>query len=289
MINLKKKDIQIINEMFPIDLLFANNLNWFALIDPGIDQKVNKLTCKKKEVSLFENLDDKEYELSPKIVQLSHDYSDWDIFNNDFDKAAVSIILTHLNLKEVSIFLKNLTMPIFESGIDSFFAFWDPVVLSALVGNEYDRTNYYHGCIFNDEQKNLFLNPFVTWCYWDRINQLQFILEESKSVDITEKLIISEKQEELILLATLPDTIIYYLNLNNKFLLESFESKIEIYDFVCECILLFEKLMIDNLRDKIDLTCYIIIMKFKENNDEELITQLKKISLGEKSVSDLFA
>ena len=147
-----------------------------------------------------------------------------------------------------------------------FLAFWDPVILATLVGHKENKTLYVDGPVFNAQQIKDLLTPIQSWWYWDRLGKLQVIWGINERVEqlpyVQVPLTFTVEQEEMMVEATFPDNLIYYLKLNNEFLISHMTDN-ELYQFVIKSIPEARAYNLFGTRDILNFICLKLI--YKEN------------------------
>ncbi|WP_323807460.1 DUF4123 domain-containing protein [Acinetobacter larvae] len=230
-------------EHYPLEDL---GLNIFALADAAQDAtflKAKALSKLPSQCLLLEAVGDKAREVSPHLLQLPVDFEkkEWQwVAKHVAGTSHMTLIVTSLSFKQLFNHLRQFLDVKLEGGLELFLAFWDPVVLASLLGHEEDHSLYVKGPIFSEQQKYDLLAPIQSWWYWNRIGEIQAIfgLDEKRELieEVTQPLIFTVEQELNMVEATLPDHLIYYLKLNNAYLIDNL-SDLQRYDLVVENII----------------------------------------------------
>lgn len=278
-------------EKYPLDEI---GLNIYALADAAQDKKfltyLNNLRikCLLKEAS-----GEKAREISPHLIALPKDFEsiEWSwISKNISGTPQMTIIVTKLSFEELYDHLRKFLEVRFEGGLEMILAFWDPLILATLIGNNKDKKLYVAGPVLDYEQSSTFLGPVQSWWYWDRLGELQVLFGLNKIYEHYEKnkiepLVFSAEQEELMVEATFPDNIIYYLKLNNSFLIREI-SDIDLYDFVTSSIPEARLYGLSGTRDILNFICLKLIygndyLNISKVNDVLNLLKNKKIDMDE--------
>lgn len=278
-------------EKYPLDEI---GLNIYALADAAQDKKfltyLNNLRikCLLKEAS-----GEKAREISPHLIALPKDFEsiEWSwISKNISGTPQMTIIVTKLSFEELYDHLRKFLEVRFEGGLEMILAFWDPLILATLIGNNKDKKLYVAGPVLDYEQSSTFLGPVQSWWYWDRLGELQVLFGLNKIYEHYEKnkiepLVFSAEQEELMVEATFPDNIIYYLKLNNSFLIREI-SDIDLYGFVTYSIPEARLYGLSGTRDILNFICLKLIygndyLNISKVNDVLNLLKNKKIDMDE--------
>lgn len=129
----------------------------------------------------------------------------------------------------------------------------------------------------------MLLRPIYSWWYWDRLSQLHKIDGKGESelrrfYDWRKPFEFSAQQEDLMVEATFPDHLIYFLKLNNPFLVEVFKDW-DLYQYVIEKISKARKYTLNGTRDILNFVCLTLIY----NDDFEKNMLLQSILLKVKA------
>lgn len=291
MSNLLNADLLTIFENSPIqeDQIY----NIYALADAAQDKWFLKKNWQLNYKNLLtEAAGDKAEEISPHLIRLSNTWSSdtWNYISKKIvGTPKLTLIITKLNFEDLFSHLRQFLNVQFEGGLEMYLAFWDPAILGTLVGQDTDETLYVKQQVLSDQQKKLLLEPIHSWWYWDRKESLHKIIgknteELARIFDWQNPFKFSVIQEEMMVEATFPDHLIYYLNLNNPFLVEDFD-KWSLYQYVVEKISSAREYNLEGTRDILNFICLTLI--YKNSFDDELLQNLllkvkaKKITMDQ--------
>lgn len=275
-----KNDLSRFFEQFPRENYFI-----YGVIDAAQDSSF----LKRKDILqsrniLVEAAGDKASELSPHLIQLSHNInsSEWEYINHRIvGTSRMTLIVTRLTFDDLYAHLRQFIDVKFEGGLEMYLAFWDPAILGTLVGQKTDKTLYVQQQVLLEEQKKILLKPIYSWWYWDRIGQLHTIIgynncELQIFYDWRQPFEFTIEQEELMVEATFPDHLIYYLKLNNPFLIKSFNNW-DLYLYVIEMLKKAREYSLNGTRDILNFICLTLIYKDKFESDMFLQSILLKV------------
>lgn len=266
---------------YPLDQV---GLNAFALADAAQDHRFLKdLNYLKIQCLLKEATGEKAKKISPHLIALSNDFNapEWGwVERYVAGSPNMTIIVTSLNFDSLYHHLRQFLEIKFDSGLEMMLAFWDPFILATLVGQDKDKTLYVDGPVLDQKQREDFLKPIQSWWYWDRLEHLHAIFGTNESIHAfpysEQGLHFSEEQEEMMVEATFPDNLIYYLKLNNSFLVDKFDDY-ELYQFVISAIPEARNYGLNGTRDILNFICLKLIYKENFLQDMKLQFVLKKI------------
>lgn len=274
-------------ENFPLDQV---GLNIYAIADAAQDKRfLNILEHLRQKCLLKEASGEKAKEISPHLVQLPKNFTaaEWLwIEKNIAGTARMTFIVTPLSFDYLFKHLRQFLEVEFEGGLEMILAFWDPAILATLVGHKADKTLYVKGPVFTPQQMKSLLQPIQSWWYWDRLGSLQSILGLNERVEtlpqIKTPLHFRAEQEEMMVEATLPDNLIYYLKLNNSFLVDKIDDD-KLYKLVIQSIPEARNYHLSGTRDILNFICLKLI--YKENFSSDMKIKIQLDNLKDKKVS----
>ena len=266
---------------YPLEQL---ELNIYAIADAAQDKRFLKsLDHLKQQCLLVEAAGEKAREISPHLLQLPRDFeaSEWNwIAKNVAGTTGITLIISDLPFELLFDHLRQFLEVKFEGGLEMMLAFWDPVILATLVGNATDKTLYVQGPVLDAQQIENLLKPIQSWWYWDRLGNIQAIFGLNEKTEdfsaIATPLHLTAEQEEMLVEATFPDNLIYYLKLNNAFLVDEIDDY-ELYQFVMKTIPEAREYKLEGTRDILNFISIKLIYKEKFSTDAELQTVLSQL------------
>ena len=261
-------------EKYPLDQV---GLNVYALADAAQDKKFLKvLEHLRQKCLLTEAGGEKAREISPHLLQLPKDFTalEWEwIEKNIAGTTKMTIIISPLSFDYLYKHLRQFLDVEFDGGLEMMLAFWDPAILATLVGHKADKTLYVQGPVFNPQQIETLLKPIQSWWYWDRSGNLQGIFGLNERVEllpsIETPLHFSSEQEEMMVEATFPDNLMYYLKLNNSFLVDKIDDD-TLYQLVVKSIPKARAYDLSGTRDILNFICLKLIYKDQFESDHNL-------------------
>ncbi len=269
-------------------------LNAYAVADAAQDAKFLKSLVHLRQKCLFiEAAGEKAKAVSPHLLQLPQDFSakEWDwLAKNVAGTSNMTIIITSLPFDLLFEHLRQFLEVKLDGGLEMFLAFWDPAILATLLGNQEDQSLYIKGPVFNEQQVENLLAPIQSWWYWDRTRSLQAIFGLNQKFEqlpvIATPLHFSVEQEERIVEATLPDNLIYYLKLNNSFLIDDMDDA-QRYAFVINTLPEAREYTLTGTRDLLNFMCLKLLYKENFSLDEQLQKMLFKLKHKQISMDEV--
>ena len=145
----------------------------------------------------------------------------WDWISLNAKKTpCVSVIATHAEFDVLHAHLSSCTEVVLPDGDEMFFAYWDPAILGALVGQADDKTLYVKGPILDAEQRSMLTAEVSHWFYWDRDGELHLVPMSRKAGPVKAKPFeLTQQQVDDLVEASIPDHVLYYVKLNQPVLL----------------------------------------------------------------------
>jgi hypothetical protein len=288
------KNLQILFQTFRKYPLEEIGLNIFALADAAQDKKFIKVFEHLRQKCLLKEASgEKAKEISPHLLQLPKDFTshEWKwIEKNIAGTTKMTIIITPLSFDYLYKHLRNFLEVEFDGGLEMILAFWDPAILATLVGHKADKTLYVQGPVLNPQQIEALLKPIQSWWYWDRSSNLQGIFGLNERVEtlpsIEVPLPFSIEQEEMMVEATFPDNLIYYLKLNNSFLVDKIDDD-TLYQFVIKSIPEARGFHLSGTRDILNFICLKLIYKDQFTQDIELNKQLNNLKSKKMNMDEI--
>ncbi len=283
MSNLLHSDLQIFFEYFQAKEI--NEFSIYALVDAAQDRFFLKKNSHLQARNLLtEAAGVKAAEISPHLVKLSHisNNIEWQYINRKVvGTPRMTLIISALSFDDLYTHLRQFTNVSFEGGLEMFLAFWDPTILGTLLGQKTDLTLYVKQQVLSPEQKKVLLEPIHCWWYWDRLKHLQKIEGKGQNdlirfYDWRNPFTFNVEQEDQMVEATFPDHLIYYLKLNNPFLVEHMNDW-DLYQYVIEKILQAREYALNGTRDILNFICLTFVYKEDFKGDALLQSILSKV------------
>jgi hypothetical protein len=201
----------------------------FALVDPAQDRRLPDVLVSNASqvVCLFEDAGTDVKAVAPHLVMIEQanrlNAMAW------LDRHAphipcATLLASPLSLAELCKHLADFLQVTLADRTEMVLAFWDPMILAALVGAPEDPTLHVTGPVFSETQRSVFLAPVSSWWYWDRAGRLQFLNPDARAASRDPDasilpLTFDQRQVDLIVEASVPDSVLHYIRLNQPGLL----------------------------------------------------------------------
>jgi hypothetical protein len=181
-------------------------------------------------------------------------------------------------------------------GDDMVLAYWDPVILGALVGQAGDETLHVKGPILNAIQRQALLHSTVAWWYFDRDGHLQTHRPESDAAAMDADgdrarawpLQLDQHQLDQLVEASVPDQVLYHLQTNQPLLLDDVAPR-QRYRCVRDWIRLAREHGLETFRDLCNFCCAGLIYGHRMTQDPVIQGLLARLKAGQANWDALVA
>lgn len=171
------------------------------------------------------------------------------------DAPCVSILASPLGFDELYGHLQRWTEVLLPDGEDMFFAFWDPMILGTLVGQEDDGTLHVSGPVLDATQRMALTVGIRSWWYWDRYGEVHSLRIVSKEVPLlTMPLKLTYAQMDMLVDASVPDHVLHYVELNQGHLLGDLDAR-QRYAVVLEHLAQAKVIGLTGMGDMVNYVC----------------------------------
>lgn len=192
----------------------------------------------------------------------------------------VSVIVTLKNFDEIFAHLEQFTEIVLPDGDTMFFAFWDPAILGTLIGQPDDETLQVRGPVLSAEQRSVLLEGVEGWWYWDREGERHGIdVRTEASARAPLPLQLSQAQVDDLVEASVPDHVLYYLDLNQPLLLAKIEPR-KRYSFVKTAVQSARDIGLEGMQDLLNYVCAALIYQERLQQDEQIKSLLEAVKHG---------
>ena len=251
-----------------------SELKWYAIADSAQHGALpNALVDKSRSVQCLFGASQGSplAQQSPHLVELcspieaSNSWS-W-ISLNAKAKPCVSIIATNKTFEELFSQLSDCIEVVLPDGDAMYFAFWDPAILGTLMGQADDQTLHVKGPVLNSRQRVKVINEIKGWWYWDRIGEIHSIAPAGTDCHVNSKgIILSQKQVDDLVEASVPDHVSYYIKLNQPHLFGDASSE-KRYSLVSHALVRARAIGLSGMRDLVNYVCVELIYKERINDE----------------------
>lgn len=268
-------------------------LNWYVIADSAQDKALPAVLKKHNEASrcLLDAPEESPLSASaPHLVQLSApqtDNSAWQWLRRNANALpCVTVLASESNFDSVFSHLQQFTEVLLPDGEDMFFAFWDPAILATLLGQADDHTLHVPGPVLNEAQQATLTKDIKAWWYWDREGvqrSLPVSQEEKNYVDTPLQL--TQKQVDDLVEASVPDHVLYHLELNQPLLLSDIESSRR-YGVIQRYLVEARDIKLEAMNDLVNYVCAGLIYKEQFKQDALILTLLDRVKQGNLKFSE---
>lgn len=280
--------------IFKNQALKKPGLNWYAIADNAQQKNLHNLLKSRysRARCLFGSSDGSPVaQFSPHLVELvepveKDDSWSW-ISNNAMLKPCISIFSTDQDFMwtyDKLVDLAEVELPDREC---MYFAFWDPAILGALVGQEDDLTLHVKGPVLSCEQKKHLVFGLEGWWYWSRDEKLHEVNLGEKGGVCGGKLILSQTQVDELLEASVPDHILYFLSRYQPALICSIPISKK-YDFVRGALNRGRAIGLESMGDLVSYICAELFYKNKMHSDPGICRALEQVRLKRMTLTAAF-
>lgn len=222
----------------------------------------------------------------PHLVQFNtqEQPSTLDELNRLLPSPAVTLIASTFNSDGLCTHFQSFLDIKLSGGLDIILAFWDPAILGTLVGQNDDITLHVPGPVLTAAQKQQFLRPISGWWYtdreahWHRIDTSAYFQSDTASKDSPLQLTLTQAQEDLLIEASLPDLVLYHLELNQPLLFPARQPHYSKYRFVRIVLEAAKELGLTGVRDLVNFTALCLVYRERMQTDERILQLLDQVS-----------
>lgn len=170
---------------------------------------------------------------------------------------------------------------------DMFFAFWDPAILGTLLGQADDATLHVPGPVFDAAQRAMLCGGLAGWWYWDRDGAMHAvdIAAPAPPVRLAAPLKLSQEQVDALVEASVPDHVLFYVDLNQPQLLADLPPRAR-YGYVKRALDGARELGLVTMMDLVNYVCATLIHGNRWRQDPAIAALLARVRGGTLAFSD---
>lgn len=199
-----------------------------------------------------------------------------------------TILATPIAFDPLFAMLQAATEVLLPDGEAMFFAYWDPSILGTLVGQPDDASLHVPGPVLDTRQREAMTCGLAGWWYWDRYGQQHAVATSYECADPAPlPLQLSQTQVDDLVEASMPDHLLYYVDLNQRHLLERIEG--DPYRYVRAAYLQARALGLEGMQDLVNFICVKIVYGARFDLDPAIGAVLKRVQEGRISFTDAVA
>lgn len=268
-------------------------LHWYVIADSAQDKVLPAALKKNGEASrcLLDAPEGSPLSASaPHLVELSApqtDTSAWQwLRRNAATLPCVTVFASELDFDSVFSHLQQFTEVLLPDGDDMFFAFWDPAILATLLGQVDDLTLHVPGPVLSDIQQATLTKDIKAWWYWDRDGTLRSLpMEQEEKTYVETPLQLTQKQVDDLVEASVPDHVLYHVELNQPLLLSDIETSRR-YGVVQRYLVEARDIKLEAMNDLVNYVCAGLIYKEQLKQDALILTLLDRVKQGDLKFSE---
>lgn len=228
--------------------------------------------------------------LAPHLVELPSPLASSNVWSwvslHGSSKSCVSVIAATLPFDNLFGQLAACTEVTLPDGDSMFFAFWDPAILGTLVGQPDDLTLHVKGPVLSSDQRSMLVQGLGGWWYWDRDGRLHEVHAEPATVDKPAgPITLTQQQVDDLVEASVPDHVLYYLELNQSFLISDI-SPTQRYALVQQALDRARDLGLFAMSDLVNYVCVELIYKQRMRQDRHIVDIFDQVKHGRLSFHD---
>lgn len=202
------------------------------------------------------------------------------------DAPCITVVASQLDFEDLHRNLRAWTEVLLPDGEDMFFAFWDPMILGALMGQADDETLYVPGPVLGEGQRRALTAGIHSWWYWDRNGEIHALqIDAGEALPITMPLQLTYAQMDMLVDVSVPDHVLHYVELNQGHLLSSMDKR-QRYAAVRDHLLQAKTLELTGMGDMVNYVCAALIYGPAMQQDpqiQDLLAQVRghKLTLNQ--------
>lgn len=221
---------------------------------------------------------------SPHLVELcspSENSSAWNwIRMNGKSQPCLTIIATSIAFDTLFCQLAEFTEVALPDSFVMFFGFWDPAILGTLMGQPDDLTLHVKGPVLSSEQRSVLTRGLAAWWYWDRAGQIHALpVSPSAHPGLRVPITLTQQQADELVEASVPDHLLYYLELNQPFLFTDVPSE-KRYQMVRHALVRAREIGLFVMQDLVNYICVELIYQERMRTDVAIINILARVRDG---------
>ena len=199
---------------------------------------------------------------------------------------SITVISSELSFDELFEQLKQFTEIRLPDGTEMFFAFWDPAILGTLVGQSDDMTLHIKGPVFDREQRAMLCGGLKGWWYWDRDGAMHTVSIDIPipPVSLNKPLLLTQEQVDDLVEASVPDHVLYYVDLNQPHLLTDIPHG-QRYEYVERALRGARYIGLETMSDMVNYVCAALIYGARWESDELIVDLLTQVKRGDMEFS----
>jgi hypothetical protein len=257
----------------------------YALVDAGQDKNAYSRLSRHsiQQRSLLNTQDRAADAFSPQLLDLGaaveHKPELAKALSAPYSTTAFTLLCSTLPTADLHQHLAQFIEVRLTENVEMLLAIWDPAILGTLVGNKEDDSLHVSGPVLSTEQTDTLLAPVVAWWYcdretrWHRIASPTDIPERNKELRLT----FTQEQEDMLVEASVPDQVLYHLEVNQPHLFEAEKTHAMRYGFVKSVLWSARHLGLTGMRDLVNFTALCLIYRRRMQTDPAIAQLLDQV------------
>jgi Domain of unknown function (DUF4123) len=285
-----------VTSLSPIDEVIAHATAWgadqdktplqlFALIDAGQDKKIWQLLNESciGSMPLLDTKDTTADAFSPHLLAFGPAASPSTALQAALKARhptpAYTLLCSTLSIAELHRHLSQFTEVKLAGNMEMLLAFWDPAILGTLVGQKSDDTLHVAGPVLEPMQRKHLLSALTAWYYCDREGHWHQIepAPAARQATQAQPFSLTQAQEDQLVEASVPDQVLYHLELNQPHLFDDDKTHAMRYDFVKAVLKSARQLGLNGMRDLVNFTALCLIYRRRMQTDMQIISLLDQV------------
>lgn len=277
-----------------------SGLNWYALADAAQSAQIpHALGDEAHARSLFGAAWDSPLgRQSPWLVSLtSPDEADaawrWLAREAPRQPATLSVFASRLAADEQLRRLQRCLDLVLPDGDEMVLGYWDPAILATLVGQADDETLHVAGPVLTPSQQSTLTHGMAGWWYWDRAGKVHQINVRTDAAQVPAEfppdalpLTFTQPQLDALVEASVPDQVLYHVQLNQPLLLEPVPPAGR-YVVIRDLVRQARAHGLETFRDLANFCCAGLIYGARMQTDPIIQALLQRLKSGERRWDDL--
>lgn len=189
---------------------------------------------------------------------------------------ALTVLATTMEFDELLTQLSACLEVVLPDGTEMFLAYWDPAILGALLG---DADKPGAEGVLRKEQAAKLAGGIARWWYWNRLGEIRLAPQvEAVTEAAAGNLRLTQPQVDALVDVSVPDLVLYYVELNQPHLLNDF-SPIQKYLYMEDAVEEAWALGLTTQWELVCFTCMKLIYKERWYSDgaiRDLLGQVQR-------------
>lgn len=223
-------------------------------------------------------------ELAPKLVER---------LAQNHPTAAFTLLCSPRTLTELHAHLVRFIEVKLPGNLEMLLAFWDPAILGTLVGQPDDDSLHVPGPVLLPHQLQALMWALVAWWYCDREGRWHRAAALAQAASATDTPaqpnVLTQAQEDALVEASVPDQVLYHIELNRPSLFDEQLPHHKRYRFARVVISAARKLGLEGMRDLANFVALCLVYRQRIETDPDILQLLDQVHQKAISFDDALA